>query len=413
VTSCPFQGFRPRWMQAARFPALLVASLFVSVVWLAAAAVDCRADVKVAIDQKLAQDIDPLVRAEMQEHMLVGCAVGLVREGRVVFLKGYGLADRDRRTPVTTQTMFRWASISKPITAVAALQLWQNKKLDLDADVRQYVPEFPDKKVKITVRDLLCHQSGIVHYENGPVVRTQREYDRPHPFADVVVALDTFKDSPLVCRPREKFSYSTHGYMLVGAAVERAGGEEFAAQVAKRIARPLGMSTFQPDYQWVDVPNRAVGYRMLLGNVLRSTNTDVSWKLGGGGFISSVEDLARFCAGLMQGSLVNRETQQLMWTAQRTESGKITPYGLGFRLEGKGRTRRVSHSGSQEKTKTIMVFCPDLKAGAVVMCNCEYAEPKRLADKLLPVAAPQLKAGPDRATPKSAPRSKAAAPATQ
>jgi len=390
-----------------------VSALTIAVISLAVATANGRAEVKIAIDPKLAEQVDPPVQAEMDAQKLVGCAVGLVRDGRIVFLKGYGLADREQQVPVTTKTMFRWASISKPVTAIAAMQLWQDKKLDLDADVRKYVPEFPDKQAKITVRDLLCHQGGIVHYENGQVLRTKREYERPNPFADVVLALDTFKDSPLVCRPREKFSYSTHGYMLVAAAVERAGGEEFAAQVAKRVAEPLGMATFQPDYQWVDIPDRAIGYRKLLGNVIRSTNTDVSWKLGGGGFISSVEDLTRFCAGLIQGGLVNRDTQQLMWTAQRTESGDSTPYGLGFRVEGKGPTRQVSHSGSQEKTKTMMVLCPELKAGAVVMCNCEYADPKLLADKLLPIVAPQVKAK-EAAKPaarKAAPRKKAAAAA--
>ncbi len=363
---------------------------FAAVVLIAAANF-CRADVKLALNPKLATDVDPLVQAEMEEHKLVGCAVGLVKNGRVVFLKGYGMADRDRQTPVTTRTMFRWASISKPVTAIAALQLWQDKKLDLDANVRTYVAEFPDKQTRITVRDLLCHQGGIVHYTNGRVVRSQRDYDQPHPFANVVLALDTFKDSPLVCRPREKFSYSTHGYMLASAAVERAGKEEFAAQVARRIARPLGMATFQPDYQWIEIPDRTVGYRMMFGNVMRSTNTDVSWKLGGGGFISSVEDLARFCAGLVQGGLVRRETQELMWTAQRTASGEATKYGLGFFLDGQGRTRRVYHSGGQEKTRTMMMFCPDLKAGVVVMCNCEHANSKRLAEKLLPIAAPAWK----------------------
>jgi len=413
VNSSPRKRPSSKTRRVTRFSASFVSALTIAVISLAVATANGRAEVKIAIDPKLAEQVDPPVQAEMDAQKLVGCAVGLVRDGRIVFLKGYGLADREQQVPVTTKTMFRWASISKPVTAIAAMQLWQDKKLDLDADVRKYVPEFPDKQAKITVRDLLCHQGGIVHYENGQVLRTKREYERPNPFADVVLALDTFKDSPLVCRPREKFSYSTHGYMLVAAAVERAGGEEFAAQVAKRVAEPLGMATFQPDYQWVDIPDRAIGYRKLLGNVIRSTNTDVSWKLGGGGFISSVEDLTRFCAGLIQGGLVNRDTQQLMWTAQRTESGDSTPYGLGFRVEGKGPTRQVSHSGSQEKTKTMMVLCPELKAGAVVMCNCEYADPKLLADKLLPIVAPQVKAK-EAAKPaarKAAPRKKAAAAA--
>ena len=155
---------------------------------------------------------------------------------------------RSRVDPATTQ--FRWASISKPVTAIAALQLVEKGLLDLDADVRTYVPEFPEKDFKITARQLLCHQAGIVHYDNGKVVPTEKKYKEAHPFADVVTALDTFKESPLLSVPGEKYSYTTHGFILLSAVVQRAGKEKFADQVHTRIAKPLGMSGFRPDYEW-------------------------------------------------------------------------------------------------------------------------------------------------------------------
>ena len=140
--------------------------------------------------------------AQFEKQNLVGLAVGVVEEGKVAYLKGFGYADREACTPVDPgKTLFRWASCSKPLTAIAALQLAETGKLDLDADVRDYVPEFPDKGTPITARQLLCHQGGIVHYINGKVIRTKREYDAEHPFEDVVLALDTFKESPLVGKP--------------------------------------------------------------------------------------------------------------------------------------------------------------------------------------------------------------------
>lgn len=128
--------------------------------------------------------VDEAVVEQIKEQGLVGVAVGLLYEGEIVYLKGYGLADRERHMPVTTATVFNWASNSKPLCAVAAMQLVEQDRLDLDADVRSYVPEFPDHGRQITMCELLCHQSGIPHYSNGRIVpganaTRARAVDRP------------------------------------------------------------------------------------------------------------------------------------------------------------------------------------------------------------------------------------------
>ena len=349
----------------------------------------------------LAKHVDHAMRDEMAGQELVGLAVGIIQDGQIAYLKGYGLADREQRVPVTRQTMFRWASISKSITAVAAMQLWERGELDFEREARRYVPEFPDKGATIRVRHLLCHQGGIVHYTNGKVIRIKRDYPVAHPFENVIYALDTFRESPLVNEPGEKYSYTTHGYILLSAGVERAGKQKFAHQVRDRIAKPLKLGTLQPDYQWEEIPHRAVGYRQRGGQVEVSTNTDVSWKLGGGGFISNIDDLAKFTAGLLNHRLVKPATRQKMWTRQMTRDGKQTKYALGFSFnhyrDGELHTwsangtgiEIVGHSGSQEKTKTWMALWPQKKLGVVVMSNSEYASPRRLAGRLLEVVMPK------------------------
>ena len=349
----------------------------------------------------LAERVDKAMRDEMAGQELIGLAVGIIQDGQIAYLKGYGLANREQRLPVTHQTMFRWASISKSLTAVAAMQLWERGDLDLKREARWYVPEFPDKGTAIRVRHLLCHQGGIVHYTNGKVIRTKRDYPVAHPFENVIYALDTFKESPLVNKPGEKYSYSTRGYMLVSAVVERAGKQKFAHQVRDRIAKPLKLATLQPDYQWEEIPHRAVGYRQHGGQVEVSTNTDVSWKLGGGGFISNIDDLAKFAAGLLNHRLVKPATRQKMWARQMTSSGEQTKYALGFSFnhyrDGELHTWKangtgieiVGHSGSQEKAKTWMALSPQEKLGVVVMSNSEYARPRRLAGRLLEVVMPK------------------------
>lgn len=321
------------------------------------------------------QAVDTAVQAELKRQQVVGAAVGIVRGGEIVSLKGYGLANRETSAPVTTRTLFRWASCSKPVTAVAAMQLVEKGQLDLEADVRGLVPEFPDKGVRITLRQLLSHTGGIVHYGNGKVVRTQRTYDTPHPFESVILALDTFKESPLVNQPGEKYSYTTHGFILASAVVERAGKQRFVDQVSERILKPLGMTSMQPDYEWRDLPERTMGYRKVGGNIVRSVDGDVSWKLGGGGYTSNIEDFARFARGLVNRRLVREATERQMWTAQKLNSGAATSYGLGFGVAMTGGRLHVSHGGAQEKTRTLMDLYPSEEAGIVVMCNSEFAQP--------------------------------------
>ena len=315
----------------------------------------------------------------MKRQTLVGLAIGVIRDGQVAYARGYGWSDRERRVPVhPLQTKFRWASISKTLTAVTAMQLVEQGKLNLDADIRKYVPEFPQQSVPITTRQLLCHQGGIVHYSNGKVVRTSRKYANPHPYANVINALDLFKESPLIAKPGTKFSYTTHGYILLSAVVQRAGKQAFAEQVSLRICRPLQLRSLVPDYQWQKIAGRAIGYRKRNGIIVPSTNTDVSWKLGGGGFLSNVHDLASYAAALSRGELLQVKSRRIMWRGQTTSDGKLTRAGLGFFVAGD----EVSHNGSQEKTKTRLVFVPRKKFGVVVMTNSEYANPTEIAQRI-------------------------------
>ena len=224
-------GVYPRVASATRY--LLVS--WYALLPLSAPAAD-KADPK--LPPATIEQIRRAVKSTVARQQVVGVAVGVIRAGRVVYLEGFGYEDREKQIPESSQTRFRWASISKTLTAVATLQLWEKKRLKLSDTVRHYVPELPDKGVPLSIRDLLCHQGGIVHYSNGRVIRTTRTYPIPHPFAEVINALDLFKESPLVCLPGEKPSYTTHGYILLSSVVQRSGTQPFAEQIRDRIVRP-------------------------------------------------------------------------------------------------------------------------------------------------------------------------------
>lgn len=355
-----------------------------------------------AIPPETEAQVDAAIRAAMDKQELVGLAVAIVEHGEVAFTQGYGFADRAADIPVDEETMFRWASISKPVTAVAALQLAAEETLDLDADVRTLVPEFPEKSTDagpavITTRQLLCHQGGIVHYRNGPVIRTRRSYDEEHPYESVINALDLFRESPLVAHPGTGMNYTTHGYILASAVVERAGKAPFWEQVRTRIAEPCEMTSFRPDYQWEAIPNRAVGYRRTRDGITESTDTDVSWKLGGGGFISNIDDLGRFACGMIDDRLLDQASREAMWTPQPIE-GRAGSYGLGIGVSGAGDQLRLRHTGSQEKTRTLLVIHPGERRAVAVMSNSEWANCQEIYEA---IAAALASASADSATPGS------------
>lgn len=343
-----------------------------------------------ALTPAVASAIADRIDAEVLRQHLVGLSLVVVKDGAIVLEVHRGFEDREAETPASDRTMYRWASISKPVTAIAAVQLANAGKLDLDADVRTLVPEWPEKPWAVTSRQLLGHLGGVVHYSNGPVVADPPRADVAHPYEDVVDAVGRFAKSPLVCEPGTAYAYTTHGYILLSGVVQRAGGEPFWSQVRTRIAAPAGMTTFRPDYQWEAIPHRAIGYRNIgsgeARRSVRSTDTDVSWKLGGGGFISTVGDLARFSIAVMDRRLVPQESLETMWTEQKTRDGKSTAYGLGFGIRRDGGVRLVQHSGSQEKTATFLTLDPHARAAVAIMSNTEGAQLADLAGAVLTLA---------------------------
>jgi CubicO group peptidase (beta-lactamase class C family) len=339
--------------------------------------------------QTTQEAVHSAVKREADRQNAVGVAVGVLIDGKIAFYSSTGYQDRESQIPVSRSTMFRWASISKSLTAITLLQLAENDVLSLDQTVNQFLVHYPSQQTSdgkshdITLEQLLTHQAGIVHYTNGVVTGTQRNYVRPHPSRHVRLALNGFNQSLLLNVPGTAYSYTTRGYILLSAIVEQAAGRPFHVQVERMIAKPLAMNTLQPDYQWKRIQNRAVGYRKsTTGEIVVSSDTDVSWKLGGGGFISNIDDLAKFAEGLLQRKLVSQETQTMMFTQQAIADGTVTNYGLGFQaMEFNGR-QTIGHGGSQEKTKTRLAIDLEMNNGVVVMSNSEYVNTSTFADAI-------------------------------
>jgi serine beta-lactamase-like protein LACTB, mitochondrial len=323
--------------------------------------------------------IDGAVNAELERQQVIGAAIGVIQDGRIVYIQGYGLADRENGIPVDRTTVFNWASNSKPLAAVAAMQLVQRKLLDLDADVRTYVPEYPDKGLTITTRHLLCHQSGIPHYSNGTVVSGIVDGDRSSAQVSSINSLNRFSHSPLLFNPGSKVSYSTYAYILLSAVVERAGGEAFSSQIQSRIAKRAGMKSLQLDTASNFGENWAVGYLKNQSGEIRVAPEEANeWKFGGGGFKSNIEDFARWALALANHRLLGKALEEEMYTPQILPDGTITDRGLGFTVTQQNGLK-VSHNGKQDEATTRMVIYMRNRGAVVVMTNCRYAAVGRIS----------------------------------
>lgn len=332
----------------------------------------------IGLETDVGTQLDDLLRKEVAEQGLVGLSIACVVDGALVDVRSVGWEDVRADVPASDQTRYRWASISKPLTSAATMRMVALGTFDLDADVRKLVPEFPDPGVVITAREILCHQSGITHYAGAR--RTWREYTSAHPFEQLVNGLDLFRESPLLFAPRTQSSYSTHAWTLLGVSLERAGKKPYAELVRELVLEPLGMRTTEPDHRSRAIPHRAKGYeRSAAGELFESFDDDVSWKLPGGGWISTVGDLARFGAGLIGSQLLDESQKALLWTPQPLADGTTTEYGLGFipgTLQGQ---RLISHSGGQRKASTFLAVLPERRLAVAVMCNTERAATDKLA----------------------------------
>lgn len=325
-----------------------------------------------ALPAEKVKEIEALVGAEMAKQKIPGLTVAVVSDRRVRWSSGFGVQDIENNVAAKPATVYRLGSISKPITAVAVMQLFERGRLDLDAPVQKYCPAFPVKQWPVTTRQVLGHLAGIRHY------KSDEEFNSTRFYASINEGLSMFKDDPLLFEPGTKYNYTTHGYSVLGCVVEGASGQSFADFVVENVFKPAAMEHIRVDSVADIIPNRAQGYRITDKGVLtNSPLADNSYKVPGGGFVSTAEDLARFAVALQTFKLLKRETLELMYAPQKLKDGKETAYGLGWGVGSRNGQRTVGHSGGQQRISTFLHMQPDRGLAVVIMSNLEGA---RLGD---------------------------------
>ena len=308
--------------------------------------------------------VDAAVKDFQARNQAPAITVAVAIDGKIAYSKAVGQADVENDLKATVETLIRTGSIAKPIAAAAALTLVDAGKLDLDAPIQKYCPAFPKKQWTITTRQLLGHLSGIHHYTGNDFASTKH-------YAGMTDGFEMFANDPLLFEPGTKYAYSTYGYTVVGCVVEGASGAKFADYVAQHVLQPAGMThTFVDDVAAI-VPHRARGYSRQEGRVVNAGLMDSSYKIPGGGYVSTAEDLVRFQLAMMEGKIVKASTAELMWTSQKTADGKPTNYGMGFAVAEADGQKIISHGGSQQGTSTAMRLYPARKSAVAVMVNMD------------------------------------------
>ncbi len=297
-----------------------------------------------------------------------GASICIIRDGRIVWSEGIGLADLEQRVPVTTTTKFRIGSVSKSLTGVALGLLYQRGKLDPDAPVQRYVPGFPVKRYPITVRQVAGHLAGIRHYLPG-------EFENQKHYATVSEGLSIFAGDSLLFEPGTRFEYSSYGYNLLSAVIEGASGRPYLDYMAAEVFGPAGMTHTAAEEPDSIIANRGRYYTRAdsTGPAVNAPYVDNTYKWASGGFLSTAEDLARFGDRLLNGNLVRLETLRLLWTTMHTSDGQPTEYGIGWTVERDSLgNRRVRHSGGSVGGTAHLILYPEARLVVAVLVNSDY-----------------------------------------
>jgi CubicO group peptidase (beta-lactamase class C family) len=338
------------------------------------------------------ETIERAINSEMARKSIPGLSVAVVFNHQLVWSNGYGVSDIENFVPAKASTNYRLGSISKPITAVAVLQLVEQGKIDLDAPIQKYCPSFPTKRWPLTTRHLLSHIGGIRHYRGDEINITKH-------YAKLVEGLEIFKDDSLLFEPGTAYAYTTYGYNLLGCIIEGASGMTYVEYVQKHIAQKAGMDRLQPDDVNAIIPNRAQGYQKLPNGELRNSNlANTSYKIPGGGWCSTVEDLARFAIAVQTNALLSPQTTAQMFTPQKLKNGKViqanpanpgVSYGFGWFLDTRNGQHEVYHTGGQQRVNTLLYMLPARKCAVALMCNLEGAGLMNLAREIAEAVAKQ------------------------
>jgi CubicO group peptidase (beta-lactamase class C family) len=326
--------------------------------------------------------IDHFVRAEMERQRIPGAAIGVLKGGKVVLARGYGLANVERGVPVVPETVFHAASVGKQFTAAAVMLLVQEGKLALDVPITRYLAGAPAAWAPITLRHLLTHTSGLPDYAEA--VDFHRD--------------DTEEEMEKICyglRPQfpagTRWSYSNTGYLLAGIIIHKVSGRFWGDYLREQVFLPLGMKTARVVADDEAVSNRAASYQTSESGLRAPDSVAPRWSTTADGGVSlSVLDLITWVRALHAGKVLDSRSWAQVFEPVRLDSGHHFPYGFGWYLdEAGGRTVR-RHCGDWHGFRLCLADYPADDLTVMVLTNLGEAVPSLLVRGIVAIVEPAL-----------------------
>lgn len=302
--------------------------------------------------------------SEYDKPDVPGAAVMVIKNGEIIFQKGYGLANIELKIPVTEKTNFRLASVTKQFTALSVLMLIERGALEINTTLKDIFPGYPDYGNKITIKHLLQHTSGLIDYE-----------DLIHDSVSVQLkdkdVLDLMMNSDSTYfEPGSQHRYSNSGYALLALTVEKISGKPFRDFLYDNIFKPLGMTnTIAFENNINEVKNRGYGYTITETGTELTDQSITSAVLGDGGIYSSLNDLYKWDKALYTNSLIDEKYLIESWTPGITSDDAEFPYGYGWHLEEYRNTKIVYHTGSTKGFRNIIYRMPEEKFTIIILTN--------------------------------------------
>jgi CubicO group peptidase (beta-lactamase class C family) len=315
---------------------------------------------------------------------VAGIQIAVAHDGSLVFVDSFGLADAAGHRPVTNDTVFHLASISKNILAAVVVRLAEQHRLSLDDDVTKYVATAPTHGVRITVRQLLNHTSGLYSFTSRSDAEANEQKVLSH---EQVIGL--FKDQPLDFPPGSSWRYDNSAFYLAGMVVEAVTGRLYADYIRDEVFRALGMTSSSLCGAH-DIPGMASGHDVVSGAL---TATSITWSLpfAAGAVCATAADLVRWQSALESGRFISQQSLAMMRSPTVLADGSRIDYGLGSRIGAIGRHAIFGHTGGGGGFATILMTVPDAKLTVVVLTNTATAPPYDIAELTIRAALRELR----------------------
>ncbi len=326
-----------------------------------------RRPVQVKKDTLAFKELEDTIGKFMKTQKIPGLAITVSQDGKIIWSQGFGYADIENEVLVNpSTTRFRIASLSKPLTSAALGILYEQRKLSFDDEIQKYVPYFPKKRYKVTVRQVAGHIGGIRHYNSE-----KREFLSTKRYFSVKSAISIFGNDPLIYKPGTRYKYSTYGWNLLSAVIEGAANTSFLDFMNNEVFCKLGMDHTIADFQDSIISGRTRFYSLTKDSIIvNAPYVDLSEKWAGGGFLSTTEDLVKFANSFLDTLFLTDSTRKQLLTSQHLINGKKTGYGMGWSIKKDKHGRNCfGHSGSGFGGRSVMTVYPKEKISIAIATN--------------------------------------------